>query len=57
MLWTPTPGYFENDLGILESFASELGKNFREFQSEYDIIKGLDMRQVNEAFDRLMKGK
>lgn len=57
VLWTPTPGYFENDLGILESFASELGKNFREFQSEYDIIKGLDMRQVNEAFDRLMKGK
>ena len=57
VLWTPTPGFFEGDMSWLESFASQLGQNFRKFQSEYDILKGLDMWQINDAFDRLIKGR
>lgn len=57
VLWAPTPGFFEGDESMLESFAGELGRNFRQFQSEYDILKGLNMKEVNDAFDRLIKGK
>lgn len=57
VLWSPTPGFFEGDKNMLESFASELGQSFRAFQSEYDSLKSLDLKEVNDAFDRLMKGK
>lgn len=55
ILWTPTPGFFEGDKTMLDNFAGKLGENFRTFQSEYDILKGLDMQSINAAYDRLIK--
>ena len=57
VLWQPTAGFFENNPTMLESFAAELGKNFREFQSECDLLKGVTFKDFGDAFDRVMKMK
>ena len=54
VLWTPTPGFFEGNQSILEDFAARLGETYRRWQSEYDILKDVDMNAINSTYDTLI---
>lgn len=57
VLWQPTAGFFENNPTMAESFAAELGKNFRAFRSECDLLKGVTFRDFADAYERVLKMK
>ena len=57
VLWQPTAGFFENNPTMAESFAAELGKSFRAFQSECDLLKGVTFRDFADAYERVLKMK
>lgn len=57
VLWSPTPGFFKGDKTAAEDYASRLGQSFREFQSEYDVLKDIDLQSINAVFDSVIKPK
>lgn len=57
IIWAPGAGFFENNPTRAEEYAKELGKSLRSFQSEHEMFRGVDFRDVGTAFDRIMKMK
>lgn len=57
ILWSPTPGFFEGNKSYAEEFATELGQKYRNLQSEHEMLKDVDMKAINDAFDMVLKPK
>lgn len=57
ILWSPTPGFFEGNKSNAEEFATDLGKRYRDFQSEYEILQDVDLSTINSLLDTVLKPK
>ena len=54
LLWTP-PASIYGEPTMAEGVAQSLGQQYREFANQYEIMKGLNVRSINETLDRLFK--
>lgn len=54
LLWTPPASIYRTP-GHAESVAKNLGEQYRSFASQYDILKSINLRSINETLDALFK--
>lgn len=54
LLWTPPAGFYREP-STLEIITKKLGESYRNFVSQYDILKQINLPSITEAMDRLLK--
>lgn len=54
LLWTPPASIYSNPTQA-ETVARNLGEQYRDFANQYDLLKKINLRSVNETLDALFK--